>query len=42
MTNILNLVAISLGGYFVYRNFIDVGGDLFAYMLYVNFFYATN
>ncbi len=37
MTNILNLVAISLGGYFVYRNFIDVG-DLFAYMLYVNFF----
>jgi len=25
MTNILNLVVISLGGYFVYRDFIDLG-----------------
>ena len=37
MTNILNLIVISIGGYFVYRQFIDVG-DLLAYMLYVNFF----
>ena len=37
MTNILNLVVISAGGYFVYRQYIDVG-DLLAYMLYVNFF----
>jgi ATP-binding cassette subfamily B protein len=28
---------ISLGGFFVYRNIIDLG-DLFAYTLYVNFF----
>ncbi len=38
MTNILNLVVISAGGYFVYLNYINTGGDLFAYMLYVNFF----
>lgn len=37
MTNILNLLVISVGGYFVYGQFITVG-DLFAYMLYVNFF----
>ena len=37
MTNILNLVVISAGGYFVYREFINIG-DLVAYMLYVNFF----
>ncbi len=37
MTNILNLLVISVGGYFVYREFINAG-DLFAYMLYVNFF----
>ena len=37
MTNILNLVVISAGGYFVYLNYINTG-DLFAYMLYVNFF----
>ena len=37
MTNILNLVVISVGGYFVYLNYISTG-DLFAYMLYVNFF----
>ena len=37
MTNILNLVVISAGGYFVYKKFINTG-DLVAYMLYVNFF----
>ena len=37
MTNILNLLVISVGGYFVYRRFINTG-DLVAYMLYVNFF----
>lgn len=37
MTNILNLLVISAGGYFVYAQYITVG-DLFAYMLYVNFF----
>ena len=33
----LNLLVISLGGYFVYKNIINLG-DLFAYTLYVNFF----
>jgi len=37
MSNILNLLAISVGGYFVYRDLINTG-DLIAYMLYVNFF----
>ncbi len=37
VTNILNLIVISAGGYFVYRKFINTG-DLVAYMLYVNFF----
>ena len=37
ISNILNLLVISLGGYFVYTNVIDLG-DLFAYTLYVNFF----
>ena len=37
MSNILNLLAISVGGYFVYRKLINTG-DLIAYMLYVNFF----
>ncbi len=37
MTNILNLLVISAGGYFIYKNYIDTG-DLVAYMLYVNFF----
>lgn len=36
-SNILNLVVISLGGYFVYRKIINMG-DLFAYLLYVTFF----
>ncbi len=37
MSSILNLLVISIGGYFVYLNIIDLG-DLFAYTLYVNFF----
>lgn len=37
VTNFLNLIVISLGGYFVYSNIISIG-DLFAYTLYVNFF----
>jgi len=37
ISNVLNLLVISLGGYFVYRNIINVA-DLFAYTLYVNFF----
>lgn len=37
ITNILNLIVISIGGYFVYLEFITLG-DLLAYTLYVNFF----
>jgi ATP-binding cassette subfamily B protein len=37
ISNILNLIVISVGGYFVYSNLIDLG-DLFAYTLYVNYF----
>lgn len=37
VTDFLNLVVISVGGYFVYNNIISIG-DLFAYTLYVNFF----
>ncbi len=37
MSSILNLLVISVGGYFVYLKVIDLG-DLFAYTLYVNFF----
>lgn len=37
ISNVLNLLVISIGGYFVYKNVIDFG-DLFAYTLYVNFF----
>ena len=37
ISNILNLIVISLGGYFVYNDIIDVG-DLLAYVLFVNFF----
>ena len=37
ISNLLNLLVITLGGYFVYKEIIDVG-DLFAYTLYVNFF----
>lgn len=37
ISNILNLMVISIGGYFVYVKVINIG-DLFAYTLYVNFF----
>ncbi|MDD2446785.1 MAG: ABC transporter ATP-binding protein [Tissierellia bacterium] len=37
ITNILNLVVISVGGYLVYIEAINVG-DLFVYTLYVNYF----
>ncbi len=37
MSSFLNLLVISLGGYFVYKDIIHIG-DLFAYTLYVNFF----
>ena len=35
--NVLNLLVISVGGYFVYLKIINIG-DLFAYTLYVNYF----
>lgn len=37
ISSVLNLIVISMGGYFVYKNIINLG-DLFAYTLYVNFF----
>lgn len=37
LSNILNLVVISVGGYFVYLEIMNVG-DLFSFTLYVNFF----
>ncbi|MTI68707.1 MAG: ABC transporter ATP-binding protein [Firmicutes bacterium] len=37
LSNILNVVVISVGGLFVYEKIITPG-DLFAYLLYVNFF----
>lgn len=37
LSNLLNLIVISVGGYFTYKNIINLG-DLFAYTLYVNFF----
>lgn len=37
MTNILNLLVISVGGYFVYLEILNFG-DLFSFTLYVNFF----
>lgn len=37
MTNVLNLIVISAGGYFVYRGYLTIG-DLLAYTLYINFF----
>lgn len=37
ITSVLNLLVISLGGYFVYKNIINFG-DLFSFTLYVNFF----
>lgn len=37
LSNILNIVTLSVGGFFVYRGYINTG-DLVAYLLYVNFF----
>lgn len=37
LSSVLNLLVISLGGYFVYRKIINLG-DLFSFNLYVNFF----
>ena len=37
LSNILNIIALSVGGFFVYRGYINVG-DLVAYLLYINFF----
>lgn len=37
LSSFLNLLVISLGGYFTYLNIIDIG-DLMAFVLYVNFF----
>lgn len=37
LSNILNLIVISVGGYFTYKDIINLG-DLFAYTLYVNLF----
>lgn len=37
MSNVLNLVVISIGGYFVFKEIINVG-DLLSFTLYVNFF----
>ena len=35
LMDLLNLLVISAGGYFTYKNYINIG-DLFAYTLYVN------
>jgi ATP-binding cassette subfamily B protein len=37
LSNILNIVTLSVGGFFVYRGYINIG-DLVAYLLYINFF----
>jgi ATP-binding cassette subfamily B protein len=37
LSNILNIIALSVGGFFVYRGYINIG-DLVAYLLYINFF----
>ncbi len=37
LSNILNIITLSVGGFFVYRGFINIG-DLVAYLLYINFF----
>ncbi len=37
MSNILNLIVLSLGGIFVYKGYIDYG-ELVAYLLFVNYF----
>jgi len=37
LSNILNIITLSVGGFFVYRGYINIG-DLVAYLLYINFF----
>jgi len=37
LSNILNIITLSVGGFFVYRGYIRMG-DLVAYLLYINFF----
>lgn len=37
MSNFLNIIALGLGGYFVFQHIISIG-DLVAYILYINFF----
>ncbi len=37
LTNFLNIVALGLGGFFVFKNIINIG-DLVAYLLYISFF----
>ena len=37
LSNILNIITLSVGGFFVYRVYINIG-DLVAYLLYINFF----
>ena len=37
ISSLLNIMALSVGGFFVYRGYINIG-DLIAYILYINFF----
>jgi len=37
LSNILNIITLSVGGFFVYQGYINIG-DLVAYLLYINFF----
>ena len=37
ISNLLNIMALSVGGFFVYMGYINIG-DLIAYILYINFF----
>jgi len=37
ISNLLNIMALTVGGFFVYKGYINIG-DLIAYILYINFF----
>lgn len=37
LSNLLNVIALGIGGYFVFQELINIG-DLVAYLLYINFF----
>ena len=37
LSNLLNITALTVGGFFVYKGYINIG-DLIAYILYINFF----